>query len=505
MNPVQYALFFRWSSLMPLRFSISRPRFLSVAGLVLCAVLAGGCATKEIGKTGISVPLPALPIPGLPLFGPGEGDLRYFSWERAFREMHERIAAEYPYTEAKQLDWDALYARFAPAIASAQAQRDATTYYVALREYLYSIPDGHVRISTDPDSAAKFTGGTLGCGLARLDSGEVIVVSVDAGGPAARAGVAWGDTVLAVGGIPIDTALAHTDVIWSAAPPATASARTLARLHRLTHPVTGATVALTIQTPGTAAREVALVAVRDHAAAHGPALDQGPQDEHASPISAMMLEDGIGYLRIAFFGKSLSTPRPQLAMAEALKRLEAQGLAGLVVDLRFNIGGLDQLAADFAGHFLEKEVTYARVFYHDAHRKDFVERKEERIVARPAAPHIAVPLVLLVNYKTACAAEGFARLLVEHARAQVCGFEGTHGTFGITGGGITMPKGHTVFYPVGRMTDEEGNVVITTNAEGEGGIVPGIRVPATRETLAARYGETQDLVRDAAVAALRRR
>lgn len=490
---------------MPHRSTLpSSPPLVAVA-LSCIMVLAGGCATKEIGKTGIAVPLPALPIPGLPIFGPGEGDLRYFSWERAFREMHERIAQEYPYTEAKQVNWDAQYARFAPAIAQAQARRDATAYYMTLREYLYAIPDGHLRISMDPETAAQFTGGTLGCGLARLDSGEVIVVSIDPEGPAAKAGVLWGDTVLAIGGIPIETVLAHTDVIWSASPPATASARTLARLHRLTHPVTGASVTLTLATPGTAPREAVLVAVADRAAPHGPAIDQGPQDEHASPISAMMLEDRIGYLRIAFFGRSLSTPRPQLALAEALNRLQAQGMKGLVLDLRFNVGGMDQLAADFAGHFIENETTYARIFYYDAHKKDFIERKNERILSRPVAPRISVPVVLLVNYKTACAAEGFARILVEQAQAQVCGFEGTHGTFGITGGGLTMPKGHTVFYPVGRMTDEHGNMVITSTAEGEGGIVPTIRIPATRETLAARHGQQQDLARDAAVDALRRR
>ena len=59
-----------------------------------------------------------------------------------------------------------------------------------------------------------------------------------------------------------------------------------------------------------------------------------------------MLVDNIGYVRISSFNKR--TPEE---LDEKLSELEQQGLAGLIIDLRYNPGGLLDAAIDIASMF----------------------------------------------------------------------------------------------------------------------------------------------------------
>ena len=88
--------------------------------LIILAVSGAflGCQTARIGHTGIKVPVPSLSFIGLPWPGLGEGDLAGMAWENAFVAMKGRMQHEYPFTEWKGVDWDALEAKFgAPASA----------------------------------------------------------------------------------------------------------------------------------------------------------------------------------------------------------------------------------------------------------------------------------------------------------------------------------------------------------------------------------------------------
>lgn len=63
-------------------------------------------------------------------------------------------------------------------------------------------------------------------------------------------------------------------------------------------------------------------------------------------VSGEMLVDNIGYVRISSFNKR--TPEE---LDEKLSELEQQGLAGLIIDLRYNPGGLLDAAIDIASMF----------------------------------------------------------------------------------------------------------------------------------------------------------
>ncbi|WP_243671147.1 hypothetical protein [Methanoculleus chikugoensis] len=133
----------------------------------------------------------------------GPPDFSSMTWSDSFRETCAYMEERYAFTEWRGVDWDALYATYAPKIADAERNHDNAAYYRTLREFVFAIPDGHVLVlSPDDFGGAKHAdiGGGYGLAVARLDTGEVIVTYVANGSDAERAGIRFGDEVISWNG-----------------------------------------------------------------------------------------------------------------------------------------------------------------------------------------------------------------------------------------------------------------------------------------------------------------
>ena len=135
----------------------------------------------------------------------------------------------------------------------------------------------------------------------------------------------------------------------------------------------------------------------------------------------------IGYIRITNFSDKTA---PDLE--KVLSQLEGEGLNGLILDLRFNTGGLLNMAVEVADKFLEEGpivVTRPRSWvsstYSSAHKEE---------------THPNYPLVVLINRYSASASEIVAGALADplHNRASLVG-ERTHGK-GSVQGIVSYPK-----------------------------------------------------------------
>ena len=95
-----------------------------------------------------------------------------------------------------------------------------------------------------------------------------------------------------------------------------------------------------------------------------------------------------------------------------LRRLEDEGLKGLIIDLRFNTGGLLSSAVDIANKFIEKgpivgtKQRYGLPVY---------------TYARQRGTHAGYPLVILINSNSASASEIVAGAFQDHGRAIIMG------------------------------------------------------------------------------------
>jgi carboxyl-terminal processing protease len=115
----------------------------------------------------------------------------------------------------------------------------------------------------------------------------------------------------------------------------------------------------------------------------------------------------IGYVRIAQLGST--TPAELRA---ALESLQAQGMKGLIIDLRFCPGGL-----------LESAVAASRLFLNDKSIVTLATRSGEASTIKADAGWGlgAFPMVVLVNGQTASAAEIVAGALQDNRRATIVG------------------------------------------------------------------------------------
>ncbi|MCX6893753.1 MAG: S41 family peptidase [bacterium] len=174
----------------------------------------------------------------------------------------------------------------------------------------------------------------------------------------------------------------------------------------------------------------------------------------------------IGYVRLVQFGEKTSTD-----LEAAIQKLKAQGMQGLVLDLRWNPGGLLEQAVDVCEKFLPRGELVVTT-----EGRNPSQNSVRRAMGRGDELH-KMPMVVLVNLGSASASEIVAGCLQDLKRAIVLGEK----TFG---------KGSVQsIIPLAPLPDGTPALRLTTakyytpshKVIHEEGITPDIVVPMTEE------------------------
>lgn len=172
-----------------------------------------------------------------------------------------------------------------------------------------------------------------------------------------------------------------------------------------------------------------------------------------------MLDDEkkIGYIRLTSFSRSTASD-----LESALKKLKKDGMKGLVLDLRFNPGGLLKSAIDVADLFIPD----GRIVSTKGRNTD-----EKPVNARKAGTFEGFPMAILVNRYSASASEIVSACLQDHKRAIVVGertwgkgsvqnvieLEEGHSALKLTTAAYMRPSGKNIHrFPDAKETDEWG-------------------------------------------------
>lgn len=431
----------------------------------------------------------------------GPPDFSSMTWSDAFRETCAYMKERYAFTEWRGVDWDALYATYAPKIADAERNHDNAAYYRTLREFVYAIPDGHVLVLSPDDFGAKHAdiGGGYGLAVARLDSGEVIVTYVANGSDAERAGIRFGDEVNSWNGRPVGEAIDATEIIWTPVKPSTAEGILLHKLRFLTRAPVGTPADIGIAGPeDSIPRTINLTATDDGyetlartSIFLGREVNDGTAGSSAElramltneTVTTRTLPGGIAY--IAVYEESYDVYQPFKA---AVETAIADGAPGIVVDLRFNRGGDDNLAAAYGGWFVDRPVFYEYGTTYDPGTGKPAVLWESWTAPRP--DRYEGPVTLLVSPYTISSGEGLPKVFAESGTGAIVSWYGTNGAFGMESLGPVLPLGVMTAFPQGASLDENGRIQVDSNASQVGGVAPTVRVPLDRDTLArAMAGE----------------
>ena len=186
---------------------------------------------------------------------------------------------------------------------------------------------------------------------------------------------------------------------------------------------------------------------------------EGPE----ATVEARRLAEGSGYLHIRRFSGSTAAE-----LDRALHSLSAEDpLTGLVLDLRDNPGGIVSQAVRVADRWISAGTIVATV---SAKGRTEVER------AYAEGTQPAYPLVVLVNGRTASAAEVVAAALQDHGRAALVG---THtlgkGTVQTV---IELGDGSAMTLTIARYLSPHGRVVEGEGLRPDRIVAPGRRPPS---------------------------
>ena len=436
-------------------------------------------------------------------------DYSNLSWSSAFLAFHNLINERYAFAQWRAVGFDTHYATWAPVIADAEKRGDKAAYFRALQGYLHAIPDGHVAVlPAAGDFGAKYAdiGGGYGIALTRLDSGDVIVSYVANGSAAERAGIRFGNKVTAWNGKEIHEAINATPYIWAVKKPSTAEGIRLQQSRLLTRAPVGTEAIVRITYGGIPhPRIISLTAYDDGADTLkrttfflGKQINDIGAANMLTDILPQLSNDTLtyrtlpgGYAYIAIYGESYEVYQPfKAAMLDAI----AKKAPGVVIDLRYNGGGDDNLASCFAGWFVDRPVFYEYTTQYDPGTRQFPVVSEAW--TRPQPNRYTGPVAVLVSPDTISSGEGLPMVFAKTGTGKIISFYGTNGAFGMNGPRAILPLGMYIFFPDGASLDRNRVIQVDSNAALTGGNSPQIRVPLNEETVArAMAGEDVQLTR----------
>ncbi len=249
----------------------------------------------------------------------------------------------------------------------------------ALEGTLKALGDPYTQFMTKEEFSALMqdTEGTyegIGVYITASDDNKILIVSPIEDTPAEKAGLKTGDKIIRINGTEY-------------------SADQIDQAVSIMKGVPGTSVTLTIQRE----KEDGTKDISD--------VSVNREKIKIKTIKPSMLEDNIGYIRITTFDKLTADD-----FKTAYNDLKKQGMKGLVIDLRYNPGGIIDSTVAISDIFMgEGVVTYTKT------KSGEIEYYKSKASAED------IPIVLLINEGSASASEIMAGALKDTGRATLIG------------------------------------------------------------------------------------
>jgi carboxyl-terminal processing protease len=274
------------------------------------------------------------------------------------------------------------------------------------------------------EDAFKFTqeqqgGSFYGIGISfDIRNGQLLVVAPIEGSPAWKLGIKPGDVIVEI-------------------EDESAAGITTANVVNKLRGKKGTPVTITVKRPGIT-EPLKFQIIRDRI-------------ELNSVRGGFILDGNIGYVRIGEFSSTTGEE-----MESILTQLKVNTLSGLILDLRFNGGGLLAAAEDVSSLFLEKDQLIVSTEGERTKTKAELRTKKTGLYS-------TIPLIVLVNEHSASASEIVAGAIQDHDRGIILG-KPTHGK-GLVGSQFPTKLGTAVqitsaqyFTPSGRFIQRPYNI-----------------------------------------------
>jgi carboxyl-terminal processing protease len=385
----------------------------------------------------------------------------------AFDEIWQTIDETFYDRSFGGLDWAAVRTELRPKVETASSPDAARD---VMRSMLARLGQSHFLLISSSETDADRPVGPAEVPLdVRLVDGAMLVVAVDAGASADRAGIRRGDRLVSIDG----HAVPAEEIAGQIAGEPAARLERWRRAAALLFGAPGSVAVLDVET--VEGRMVTLRVERIHREGDLVRLGNLPPLRVRTEVKETTTPRGRSVGVIAFNVWMTAVAEP---FAAAIDRFRDAG--GLVIDLRGNPGGLAEMMRGLAGHVLNEPALLGRMQMRGVELEFRANPRRSTGDGRRVVPY-AGPLAILVDELSASASECFAGGLQSLGRARV---------FGTRSMGQALPastrqlsNGDVLMYAVGDFVTSTGR-----RLEGQG-VVPDEGVPVTRAALAAGRDE----------------
>jgi carboxyl-terminal processing protease len=375
-------------------------------------------------------------------------DAKLAAWSAALAALLEEINQSPPgMSKDKFID----YFEKVLAINAATAELPVGVLVAQFTEAAFSGLDDYTNMvwpsqlkSFEKEMTKEFTG--IGIMITK-EKGWLTVESLLLGKPAYNSGLDAGDVIEKVDGV------------------ATKGMSLGCAVKHITGPA-GTKVTLTIRRPGEEqSRDITITRAKIIV----PPIRGWQRTEEGKWLYMIDEKERIGHVRITNFDA-----RTAKELKKVLRELEGQGLRGLILDLRFNSGGLLSSAIEVADVFLKEGAIVS------TRPRSWVS--STYAMARKENTHPDYPLVVLINRFSASASEIVAGALADkvHNRAILVG-ERTHGKGSVQGitsypGGGAQLKYTMAYYHLPSGQRVESRKAMKRQGRSDWGVAPNIEV-----------------------------
>lgn len=442
---------------------------------------------------------------------PNIGNYTNMSYTDSFRAMVQEMDEKYVLKEWKEVDFSALEAKYMPAVKEAEKEQNPTKFADAVTMFCNELHDGHVGAES---SATSFDRHEYGLTMIRLDSDEVIAVCTME--EVNKLGIEDGTVITKWNGKPVLQA-AQEDVMDNGFP-VKANEDVLAVM--ALSGIGGKTVDVTFLDIDGEEQTVTLSDLGSFhtyheasiAFSHEPDIktDEDIQAYIDQNFSTKMLTDKCGYLMLN--AESLDDDLMEIKniigylsgdqtfareiFREKLRNLRSQGMEYLVIDLRNNMGGFDEIGCalcdlltdeDWYGQGLgiRKNGQYICVSDHGIHGDgEFAD----------------LQVVALTNYGCASAGDGTAFYLSRLPNVTLAGITDPNGCNQETGGICVLTDGIvTVRYPTGLVLNEDVEPNVDTRSDRISRNPVEVRIPFDHDAAMKIFCDKEDYELDWAI------
>lgn len=429
-------------------------------------------------------------------------DYSELGWAESFSCMIDTMSESYVSRNYKNIDFEGLKTKFVPMVKEAEKNNDKKAFAKVLLEYQYEFYDSHIWFAQNSDilnqAEEELVGNDYGLSMYQLNSGDTIAIMVEEDSQAEKVGIHNGTVIKEWNGVAVDEAMQDVRCLdyWYQFE--------VLENEALMKPIFlagqgGETVTVTFISDDGSTKNVQLDSMGSYKSRESAVLNHFYSRNRISDdnLSCKMLNQDVGYLRITreHYGDEMydiwtyvvgKHKKVYDEIDAKLHELSYNGMKYLVIDLRNNGGGYEQISDAVASLFADRRLT----------NKTGIERNGNIIPITKfhtfdEGKWKELPVVVLVNDAAVSSGDVLTHLLSQCPNVTVMGITSSSNSAQTVGGCCYLSGDmFEIYYPIINSLDEN-NEVLEVTADRQARVGFDLRIPVDYDAAMLIFSDSE--------------